>query len=98
VAVVPYTEATMISAGQSSSTIVLNKVVQQVGMAGIAFHDSEESEGTMRACRNLFNFFIFLCRQMSKLHSKQISVRAVKPIQDVTMCWWSTCSMCNWLL
>jgi hypothetical protein len=66
VAVVTDTEATMISAGQ----IFINNSIEQGGVAswhdcvdhllelvtGIAFQGSKESEGTMRACRNLVNF------------------------------------------
>jgi hypothetical protein len=35
---------------------------------------------------------------MAKLLAKQSVGRAVKPIQDVVTCWWSTWSMCNRLL
>ena len=67
-------------------------------VTGIAFQGSEESEGTMRACRNLVNFFNSSSKARAKLLSKQIAGRAVKPIQDVTTCWRSTWSMCNRLL
>jgi hypothetical protein len=108
VAMVTDTEATMISAGR----IFVSNSIEQGGatnwhgcvdhllelVTGIAFKYSQESEGTMRACRNLVNFFNSSSQAMSKLLSKQSVGRAVKPIQDVSTRWWSTWSMCDRLI
>jgi hypothetical protein len=55
-------------------------------------------EGTFKACRNLVNFFNSSSQATKKLLGKQVEGRAMKPIQDVTTRWWSTCSMCDPLL
>ncbi len=104
VAAVTDTEATMIFAGR----IFVSNSSEQGGatnwhgcvyhlldlVTGIAFKDSQKSEGTMRACRNLINFFNSSSQAMAKLLSKQSVGRAVKPIQYVSTHWWSTWSMC----
>jgi hypothetical protein len=108
VAVVTDTEATMISAGR----LFVENSGRVGGMTkwhgcvdhslelvtGIAYKDLPESEGTMSACRILINFFNSSSLTMAKLLAKQSVGRAVKPIQDVVTCWWSTWSMCNRLL
>ncbi len=108
VAAVTDTEAMMISAGR----IFVSNSSEQGGatnchgcvdhllelVTGITFKDSQESEGTMRACRNLVNFFYSSSQAMAKLLSKQSVGRAVKPIQDVSTCWWITWSMCDRLI
>jgi hypothetical protein len=108
VAVVTGTEATMISTGW---IFVLNSseqggVTKWYGcvdhllelVTGIAIKDSQESEGTMRACRNLVKSFSSSSQAMAKILSKQSAGRAANPIQDVSTCWWSTWSMCNLLI
>jgi hypothetical protein len=101
VATVTDTDTTMISAGQIfvSNSIEQGSATNWHGCVDhllelvncIAFKDSQESEGTMRAC----NFFNSSSQAMAKLLSKQSVGRAVKPIQDVSTRWWSTWSMCN---
>ncbi len=49
-----------------------------------AFSDLPMSEGTLKACRNLVNFFNSSSQATKKLLGKQVEGRAVKPIQDVT--------------
>jgi hypothetical protein len=65
---------------------------------GIAFHDSPETLGAMSAWRSINNFFNFSSQAMSKLPSKQVAGRAVKPIQNVVARWWSTYSMVERLI
>jgi hypothetical protein len=43
-------------------------------------------------------FFYSSSQATKKLLAKQVEGRDVKPIQDVTTRWWSTYSMCDWLL
>ncbi len=52
----------------------------------------------MSACRILINFCNNSSQAMAKLLSKQSVGRAVKPIQDVATCWWSTWSMFDRLM
>jgi hypothetical protein len=59
-------------------------------VTGIAFKDLPESEATMSVYRILINFFNSSSQAMAKLLSKQSGGRAVKPIQDVATCCWST--------
>jgi hypothetical protein len=104
VATVTDTDTTMISAGQIfvSNSIEQGSATNWHGCVYhllelvncIAFKDSQESEGTMRAC----NFFNSSSQAMAKLLSKQSVGRAVKPIQDVSTCWWITWSMCDRLI
>jgi hypothetical protein len=56
------------------------------------------SEGTLKACRNLVNFFNSSSQATKKLLGKQVEGRAIKPIQDVITRWWSTYLMCDQLL
>jgi hypothetical protein len=63
-----------------------------------AFSDLPQSEETLKACRNLANFFNASSQATQKLLGKQVEGKAVKPIQDVTTRWWSTYSMCDRLL
>jgi hypothetical protein len=56
------------------------------------------SEGTLKACQNLINYFNSLPQATTKLLGKQVEGRAVKPIQYVTTRWWSTYTMCDRLL
>ena len=49
-----------------------------------AFSDLPMSEGTLKACRNLVNFFDLSSHATTKLLGKQVECRAVKLIQDVT--------------
>ena len=56
------------------------------------------SEGTLKACRNLVNFFNSSPQATIKLLGKQVEGRAVTPIQAVMTIWWSTYAMCDWLL
>ena len=62
------------------------------------FSDLPISEGTLKACRNLVNFFNSSSQATKKLLGKQVEGRAVKPIQDVTTRWWSTSTMWDLLL
>jgi len=108
VAVVTDTEATMISAGR----LLVSRSLEQGGktkwlgcidhllqlVTKKAFSDLPQSEGTLRACRNLVNFFNSSPQATKKLLSKQVEGRAVKPIQDVPTRWWSTYSMVDRLL
>ncbi len=52
----------------------------------------------MSACRAIVNFFNSSLQAMSKLLSKQVMDRAVRPIKDVVTRWWSTYSMIERLL
>ena len=63
-----------------------------------AFSDLLMSEGALKACHNLVNYFNSSSRAMKKLLGKQVVGRAVKPDQDVTTRWWSTYTMCERLL
>jgi len=63
-----------------------------------AFSDLPMSEGTLKACRNLIDFFNSSPQATIKLLGKQVEGRAVKPIEDVTTRWWSTYAMCDRLL
>jgi hypothetical protein len=63
-----------------------------------AFSDLPMSDGTLKACCNLVNFFNSSSQATRKLLAKQVEGRAVKPIQDVTTRWWSTYSVCDRLL
>jgi hypothetical protein len=58
------------------------------------------SEGALKACHNLVNYFNSSSQAMKKLLGKQVVGRAVKPVQvqDVTTRWWSTYTMCERLL
>jgi hypothetical protein len=106
--VVTDTEATMVAAGRLFVENAENRngkakwhgcidhLVELV--TGLAFSDTPESLGAMSACRSLINFFNSSTQAMSKLLSKQVAGRAVKPIQDVVTRWWSTFSMVDRLL
>jgi len=108
VAIVTDTEATMIAAGR----LFIERSLQAGGktkwlgcidhllqlVTKKAFSDIPMSEGTLKACRNLVNFFNSSSQATKKLLGKQVEGRAVKPIQDVTTRWWSTYSMCDRLL
>jgi hypothetical protein len=69
-------------------------------ITGIAFTDAPKTIGTISACHSIVNFYYSSTQAMSKLPSKQVQGRAVKPIQDVVTRWWSTYSiqMVEWLL
>ncbi len=106
--VVTDTEATMVAAGRK----FIERSEEQNGrtkwhgcvdhllelITGIAFTDAPETLGTMSACRSIVNFFNSSTQAMSKLLSKQVQGRAVRPIQDVVTRWWSTYSMLERLL
>jgi len=106
--VVTDTEATMVAAGRK----FIEHSEEQNGrtkwhgcvdhllelITGIAFTDAPETLGTMSACRSIVNFFNSSTQAMSKLLSKQVQGRAVRPIQDVVTRWWSTYSMLERLL
>jgi hypothetical protein len=108
VAVVTDTEATMIAAGR----LLVQRSLEEGGttkwlgcidhllqlVTKKAFSDLPMSEGTLKACRNLVNFFNSSSQATKKLLGKQVEGRAVKVIQDVTTRWWSTYSMCDRLL
>jgi len=47
---------------------------------------------------NLVNYFNSLPQATIKLLGTQVEGRAVNPIQDVKIRWWSTSAMCDWLL
>ena len=108
IAVVTDTEATMIAAGR----LFVERSLQEGGktkwlgcidhllqlVTKKAFSDLPMSEGTLKACRNLVNFFNSSSQATKKLLGKQVEGRAVKPIQDVTTRWWSTYTMCDRLL
>jgi hypothetical protein len=94
VAVVTDTEATMIAAGH----LFVERSLQEGGktkwlgcidhllqlVTKKAFSDLPMSEGPLKACRNLANFFNSSSQATKKLLGKQVKGRAVKPIQDVT--------------
>ena len=108
VAVVTDTEATMISAGRMLVSRSLREGGKTKWLGCIdhllqlvtkkAFSDLPQSEGALKACRNLVNFFNSSPQATRKLLGKQVEGRAVKPIQDVTTRWWSTYSMVDRLL
>ena len=60
--------------------------------------DLPESEGTMKLCRELVNFFNSSTQAVKKLHSKQVQGRELHLIQDVTTRWWSTYAMLQRLI
>jgi len=60
--------------------------------------DLPHSEGALKACQSLVNYFNSSSQATKKLLWKQSEGRAVKPIQDVMTRWWSTYSMCDCLL
>jgi len=102
------TEATMVAAGrmfmehsraQHGNTAwhgCVDHLLELIN--GIAFHDSPETLGAMSACPSIINFFNSSLQAMSKLLSKQVAGRAVKPIQDVVTRWWSMYSMVEQLI
>ncbi len=108
VAVVTDTEATMIAAGQ----LFVSKSVEEGGttkwigcidhllqlVTRKAFSDLPMSEGALKECHNLVNYFNSSSQAMKKLLGKQVAGRAVKPVQDVSTRWWSTYTMCERLL
>jgi hypothetical protein len=106
--VVTDTEATMVAAGRKfvehskawSGRTKWHGCVDHLLelVTGIAFTDSPKTMGTMSACHSIVNFFNSSTQAMSKLLSKQVQGRAVKPIQDVVTRWWSTYSMVEQLL
>jgi hypothetical protein len=108
IAVVTDTESTMIAAGrlfisnseaQGGRTKWLGCIDHLVQLCTkIAFKDLPNSEGSMKLCRELVNFFNSSPQAMKKLHSKQVQGRELNPIQDVTTRWWSTYSMCERLI
>jgi hypothetical protein len=108
VAAVTDTEATMISAGCLfvSRSIASGGRTKWLGcidhllqlVTRKAFLDLPQSEGTLKACCCLVNFFNASPKATKKLLGKQVEGRALKPIQDVTTRWWSTYSMCDRLL
>jgi hypothetical protein len=108
VAVVTDAESTMIAAGrlfvsnseaQGGRTKRLGCIDHLVQLCTkIAFKDLPNSEGSMKLCCNLVNFFNSSPQAMKKLHSKQVHGRELNPIQDVTTRWWSTYSMCEYLI
>jgi hypothetical protein len=63
-----------------------------------AFSDMPMSEGALKACHNLVNYFNSSSQAMKKILGKQVMGRAVKPVQDVTTRWWSTYTICERLL
>jgi hypothetical protein len=105
VAVVTDTEATMIVAGR----LFVSKSVEEGGttkwiscidhllqlVTKKAFCDLPMSEGALKACHDLINYFNSSSQAMKKLLGKQVVGRAVKPDQDVTTRWWSTYTMCE---
>jgi hypothetical protein len=108
VAVATDTEATMISAGRLLVSRSLEEDGKMKWLGCIhhllqlvfkkAYSDLPQSEGTLRACRNLVNFFNSSPQATKKLLSKQVEGRTVKLIQDVPTRWWSTYSMVDRLL
>ncbi len=57
-----------------------------------------QSEGTMKLCCELVNFFNSSPQAVKKLHSKQVQGTELNPIQEVTTRWWSTFSMWEHLI
>jgi hypothetical protein len=108
VAIVTDTESTMIAAGhlfvsnseaQGGRTKWLGCINHLVQLCTkIAFKDLPNTEGSMKLCHDLVNFFNSSPQAMKKLHSKQVHGRELNPIQDVTTCWWSMYSMCERLI
>jgi hypothetical protein len=65
----------------------------------VAFKDCAESNGAMNKARELVGHFGSSSQAEKEiLLSKQIPGSAVKCIQDVTTCWWSTYSVCEQLI
>jgi hypothetical protein len=97
--VVTDTEATMTAAGQ----LFVSKSVDEGGttkwigcidhllqlVTRKAFSDLPMSEGALKECHNLVNYFNSSSQAMKKLLGKQVVGRAVKPVQDVTTRWWN---------
>ena len=108
VAAVTDTESTMVAAGRlikqnsaraGGNTEWMGCIAHLLELVtGIAFDDTPSSEGTLKACRDIVNFFNSSTQAMQKLLGKQAQGRAVKPIQDVVTRWWSTYSMLTRLL
>ena len=108
VAAVTDTESTMVAAGH----LIKQHSAQNGGktewmgciahllelLTGIAFDDMPHSEGALKACRDIVNYFNSSTQAMQKLLGKQAEGRAVKPIQDVVTRWWSTYSMLSRLI
>jgi len=67
-------------------------------VTGLAFDDTQETLGTMAACRTLVNYFNSSPQAITKLLAKQQEGRALKPIQDVSTRWWSTFSIVERLI
>jgi len=63
-----------------------------------AFSNLPKSEGTLKAFRNLVNFFNLSSQATTKFLGKQVEGKAVRPIQDVTTRLWSTYAMWDQLL
>jgi hypothetical protein len=64
----------------------------------VAFKDSAESDGAVNKARELVGHFSSSSQAEELLLSKQKPGAAVKCIQDVTMHWWCTHSMCELLM
>jgi hypothetical protein len=105
--IVTDTEATMVKAArifalharQAESAFSCHGCVDHLLnlVTKLAFTDFPGSEGAMLAAR-LVGHFSSSSQAEAILLSKQIPGSAVKCIQDVTTCWWSTYSMCERLL
>ncbi len=107
-AIVTDIESTMIAAGhflvsnseaQGGRTKWLGSIDHLVKLCTeIAFKGLPNSEGSMKLCCELVNFFNSSPQAMKKLCSKQVQGRELNPIQHVTTCWWSMYSMCECLI
>jgi hypothetical protein len=64
----------------------------------IAMKDYEGSEGTMGAAMAFVGHFSSRSHAQQRLLSLHRGGRSVKCIQDVSICWWSTYSMCECFL
>jgi hypothetical protein len=84
------------SGGRTKWLGCINHLLQLVTRK--AFSDLPQSEGTLKACHCLVNFFNASPQATKKLLGRQVEGRAVKPIHVVMTRWWSTYSMCNRLL
>jgi hypothetical protein len=64
----------------------------------IAFDDTPHSEGALKACHDMVNYFNSSTQAMQKLLRKKVQGRALKPMHDVIPRWWSTYSMLSHLI
>ncbi len=106
--IVTDTEATMVKAArifalhaqQAASEISWHGCIDHLLnlVTKLSFTDFPGSEGVMLAARDLVGHFSSSSQAEAVLLSKQVPGSAVKCIQDVATCWWSTYSMCELLL